>query len=344
MIKRKTIGLDLAKNSFFFVVLNEHGKRVTRKKLSRNQVLPYLANLDLSVVAMEACSSAHYWGREIRKLGHDVQLLPPQHVKGYLRGQKNDYNDAQAIAEASQHGAIRTVAIKSIEQQDQQSILHMRRLLNVERTRLINHIRGLLSEYGIVIAQRASTVKKEVPRILEDAENELTNVFRQFLNRQYLRLLDIEKELSAYQDYIEATVKSNDTCQRLITMPGVGSIVSISLTSWMGDGYQFKRGRDASAALGLIPRQNSTGGKNVLLGISKRGDSHLHSLVVNGARAVVAHAKKKTDKLSIWINRLVEQRGFNRAVIAFANKMLRMAWVIVTKKQEYKPIEKLAGC
>jgi transposase len=151
---------------------------------------------------------------------------------------------------------IRTVKIKSIEQQDMQSILHMRRLLSVERTRLINHIRGLLSEYGIVVAQRAATVRKEVPRILEDAENKLTDVFRRFLNRQYLRLIDIENELNEYRDYIETTVKSNDTCKRLTTMPGVGSIVSISLTSWMGDGRQFKRGRNASAALGLIPRQD----------------------------------------------------------------------------------------
>lgn len=341
MIKRTTIGIDLAKNSFYFVVLNEHGKRTTRKKLTRNQVLPYLANFEQSVVAMEACSSAHYWGREIQKMGHEVQLLPPQHVKGYLRGQKNDYNDAQAIAEAAQHGAIRPVAIKTVEQQDEQSILHMRRLLIVERTRLINHIRGLLSEYGIVIAKSAATVRKEIPLILEDADNGLTDIFRQFLNRQYSRLLDIEEELQFHQIYIESTVKDDDTCQRLISMPGIGSIVSISLKSWIGDGKQFKRGRDASAALGLVPRQNSTGGKTVLLGISKRGNSHLRSLVVNGARAVVAHAKNKIDCLSLWINRLVEHRGFNRAVIAFANKMIRMAWAIVTKKQEYRTMEKL---
>lgn len=341
MEKRKTVGIDLAKNSFYFVVLNEHGKRVVRKKLNRRQILPYLVNHESCVVAMEACSSAHYWGREIQKLGHEVQLLPPQHVKGYLRGQKNDYNDAQAIAEASQHGAIRSVAIKTIEQQDEQSILHMRRLLNVERTRLINHIRGLLGEYGIVVIKSAAAIRKEIPLILEDADNPLTDIFRKFIHRQYLRLLDIEEELKLYQHYVESTVKTDDTCQRLISMPGIGPIVSISLKAWMGDGQQFKRGRDASAALGLVPRQHSTGGKTVLLGISKRGNSHLRSLVVNGARAVVTHAKNKKDKLSIWINRLVEKRGFNRAVIAFSNKMIRMAWALVTKKQEYIPIENL---
>ncbi|CAK3013168.1 IS110 family transposase [Vibrio splendidus] len=290
MEKRKTVGIDLAKNSFYFVVLNEHGKRVVRKKLNRRQVLPYLVNHESCVVAMEACSSAHYWGREIQKLGHEVQLLPPQHVKGYLRGQKNDYNDAQAIAEASQHGAIRSVAIKTIEQQDEQSILHMRRLLNVERTRLINHIRGLLGEYGIVVIKSAAAIRKEIPLILEDADNPLTDIFRKFIHRQYLRLLDIEEELKLYQHYVESTVKTDDTCQRLISMPGIGPIVSISLKAWMGDGQQFKRGRDASAALGLVPRQHSTGGKTVLLGISKRGNSHLRSLVVNGARAVVTQA------------------------------------------------------
>lgn len=216
----------------------------------------------------------------------------------------------------------------------------MRRLLIVERTRLINHIRGLLSEYGIVIAKSAATVRKEIPLILEGADNRLTDIFRQFLNRQYSRLLHIE-ELHFHQIYIESTAKDDDICQRLISMPGIGSIVSISLKSWIGDGKQFKRGRDASAALGLVLRQNSTGGKTVLLGISKRGNSHLRSLVVNGARAVVAHAKNKIDCLSLWINRLVEHRGFNRAVIAFANKMIRTVWAIVTKKQEYRTMEKL---
>ncbi|MCF4176419.1 IS110 family transposase [Vibrio sp. McD22-P3] len=341
MEKRKTVGIDLAKISFYFVVLNEYGQRIARKKLNRRQVLPYLVNHESCIIAMEACSSAHYWGREIRKLGHEVQLLPAQHVKGYLRGQKNDYNDAQAIAEASQHGAIRSVAIKTIEQQDEQSILHMRRLLNVERTRLINHIRGLLGEYGIIVIKSASAIRKETPLILENADNGLTDIFRQFIHRQYLRLLDIEEELQLYQDYIDTVVKVDDTCRRLTSMPGIGPIVSISLKSWMGDGTQFKRGRDASAALGLVPRQHSTGGKSVLLGITKRGNSHLRSLVVNGARAVVAHAKNKTDKLSYWINKLVEKRGFNRAVIAFANKMIRMAWALITKKQEYRPIENL---
>ncbi|EOW9250639.1 MULTISPECIES: IS110 family transposase [Vibrio harveyi group] len=341
MMRCKTVGIDLAKNSFYFITLNEHGKQVAKKKLSRNKVIPFFANHEQCTIAMEACGSSHYWGREFQKLGHEVQLLPAQHVKAYLRGQKNDYNDALAIAEASQHGSIRQVAVKSLGQQDEQSILQTRRLLSVEQTRLINHIRGLLSEYGIVIEKSVPAFKRELPLVLEDATNGLTDTFRMLLNRQHQRLLELCEELQWYHDYIKSVAKEDDTCQRLVTMPGIGPIVGMTLKAWMGDGQQFKRGRDASAALGLVPRQHSTGGKPLLLGISKRGDSYTRSQLINGARAVVARSKNKNDMLSSWINRLVEKRGFNRAVIAYANKMLRMAWVIVAKKQRYIPAEKL---
>ena len=331
------IGLDLAKTIFHVVVTNRAGKEVKRKKLRRRQLRLYFTQAEPCKIAMEACASAHYWAREFQSLGHEVVLLPPQHVKGYLRGQKNDYNDALAIAEAAQHGSIRAVAIKGIEQQDTQAFHRIRRQLVGEQTRLANQIRGLLAEYGIVMRKGVSVVRREIPEILADADNGLSERFRALLFRQYQRFLDIDEELAWYKAQLVAEVKSDDTCRRLSDIPGFGPVVSSAFKSWIGDGKQFRRGRDTSAALGVVPRQHSTGGKELLLGITKRGDSYVRSLVIHGARSVVTHAKHKTDPLSRWINHLVATRGFNKAVVALANKLIRIAWVVVARGESYKP-------
>jgi len=231
---------------------------------------------------------------------------------------------------------IRTVPIKTITQQDEHTFLTMRRHLIVERTALINHIRGLLSEYGIVFGIGQTVLRKALPSVLEDAENELSSTMRMLLQRQYMRLLNIDEELCWYDDQLKQTVKKDEVCQRLMTIPGFGPVVSQAVKAWMGNGQQFRRGRDASAALGLVPRQFSTGGRQVLQGISKRGSPYLRSLVVHGARAVVSRAKKKTDSLSLWINRLVNTRGFNKAAVALANKLLRIAWVVIARNEHYQ--------
>ncbi|WP_087018670.1 IS110 family transposase [Thaumasiovibrio subtropicus] len=336
MNKCKTIGIDLAKNTFYLIMLDKQGKQVERKKLNRQQLIGYLSKLETCVIAMEACGTAHYWGRKIGQLGHSVVLLPAQHVKGYLRGQKNDYNDAKAIAEACQHGAIRPVAVKSLAQQDDQTFLLMRQHVSSDRKRLINHVRGLLAEYGVVLARGSQVLRKTLPFILEDVENGLTDEFRALLFRQYTQLERLDEELQWYDERLAEKVKQKDVCQRLIKVPGIGPVVSFSLRAWMGSGEQFKRGRDASAALGLVPKQFSTGGREVLLGITKRGNQQLRSLVVHGARAVVSRADGKTDRLSQWILRLVERRGFNKAVVALANKIIRIAWVIICGGESYK--------
>lgn len=336
MNKYKTIGIDLAKNTFYLIMLDSNGKQVERKKLNRQQLTRYLLKLDVCVVAMEACGTAHYWGRKIRQIGHSVVLLPAQHVKGYLRGQKNDYNDAKAIAEACQHGAIRPVTVKSIEQQDEQTFLLMRQHISGDRTRLINHVRGLLAEYGVVLSKGSHVLRKELPFILEDVENGLTDEFRELLSRQYTQLKRLDEELQWYDERLAVKAKQEEPCQRLMQVPGIGPVVSVALKAWMGDGQQFKRGRDASAALGLVPKQFSTGGREVLLGITKRGDRKLRALVVHGARAVVSRAKNKTDRLSQWIIRLVETRGFNKAVVALANKIIRVSWVIICRGESYQ--------
>lgn len=336
-MKDTIVGLDLAKNVFHLATINQVGKLIKRKKLKRSQVHEYFIQLEPCKIAMEACASAHYWAREVNAMGHEVELLPPQHVKAYLRGQKNDYNDALAIAESALHGTIRPVAIKCVEQQDDQAFHRIRRQLVGDKTRLINQVRGLLAEYGIVLPQSEAAFRREIPAILGDAENGLTVQFRQLLDRQHQRFLSLAEEIAWYRDQLNIQAKTDEVCCRLTGIPGFGPVVSSAVKSWMGDGRQFNKGRDASAALGVVPRQHSTGGKERLSGITKRGDTYVRTLVIHGARAVVMRAKSKTDPLSLWINRLVATRGFNKAVVALANKLVRIAWVIIARNETYKP-------
>lgn len=337
------IGLDLAKNVFHAVKLDRGGKLKWRKKFSRRQLQSYFANRQPTRVAMEACASAHYWARLLGSQGHSVVLLPAQHVKGYLRGQKNDYNDAQAIAEAAFHGIVRPVRAKTVAQQDAQALHRMRSLCVGERTGLANQIRGLLGEYGIVIAQGLKPLRKALPLILEDAENGLTDRFRALLHRLHQRLLAVDEEVNWFDQQLLLQVKGDEVCRRLQEIPGFGPLVSSAMKCWMGDGQQFRRGRDASAALGVVPRQYSSGDKERLLGITKRGDSYTRTQLVNGARSVVIHAKGKSDSLSLWITRVVKDRGFNKAVLALANKLVRIAWVVIARGARYQPWEERAG-
>ena len=225
MVNCKTIGLDIAKNTFFLVMLDEKGKETSRKKLSRKQMLTFFSNQPVCKIALEACASSHYWGRKFQKLGFEVELLPAQHVKGYLRGQKNDYNDAKAIAEASIHGAIRAVAVKSVEQQDEQTFLTMRGHLRHQKTCLINHIRGLLAEYGIVLVKGGNVLQKELPYILEDADNELTDFTRELLLQQKIMLDIIDNRLKSFEEQIAEKAKQDDVCKRLTEIPGKGSSI-----------------------------------------------------------------------------------------------------------------------
>ena len=336
------VGLDLAKNVFHAVKLDRHGNLTWRKKFSRTQLKRYFGNRKPTRIAMEACGSSHYWARLFEDLGHLVQLLPPKHVKGYQRGQKNDYNDAQAIAEAAFHGAVRPVPIKSIEQQDEQAFHRMRSQCIGDRTRVVNQMRGLLAEYGLVVPKGIQSIRNALPGILEDAENGLTDRFRGLLHRAYQRLLALDQELERFDLELKHQGKQDEVCQRLQEIPGYGPVVSSALKSWMGNGRQFRRGRDASAALGIVPRQHTSGDKERLLGITKKGDRYTRSQVINGARSVVIQAKRKSDPLSLWINRVREARGFNKAVVAVANKTVRIAWVIIARGERYQPREALA--
>jgi len=331
-----TIGLDLAKNTFYAVALNARGKRQWRKKLTRKRMWSHFARMPACRIAMEACGSAHYWARKLKAQGHEVLLLPPQHVKGYLRGQKNDYNDAEAIAEACLHGRIRPVRAKRVDEQELQSFHRLRQRLIEERTRMINQARGLLREFGLVMGMGPARYRRELPAILEDGENELPDGMRELLHRHQERFRALEQEIAWYDAQLKQRVAADEACQRLMEIPGYGPVVSSAFRSVLGDGKQFRRGRDASASLGLVPRQHSTGGKDRLLGISKRGDSHLRSLLVHAARSVVQQAQRKEDRFSRWIVKLLERRGYNKTVVAVANKLVRIGWVVLAREERYR--------
>ena len=330
-----TIGVDLAKNVFHVVCCDERGKIVRKKMLKRSGVLRFFSNLNTCLVGMEACASAHFWARELGAQGHRVKLIPPQYVKPFVRGNKNDYNDALAIAEAVRQPEMRFVAVKSRGAQDIQALYRLREQRIKERTALCNQLRGLLGEYGIVLPRGVSVLRRKLPELLEDAENGLSDVFRGWLAQSYRQLQEQDKHIAFYTDELTRHSQQCEACRRLQTVPGFGVILSSVFASVVGNGESYRRGRDVSASLGLVPRQHSSGGKEVLLGISKRGDRYLRSLLVHGARAVVMHAGGKGDRLSRWINRIRAERGFNKAVVALANKMARMGWAILHNKTEY---------
>jgi transposase len=331
-----TIGLDLAKNVFHLVGCDAHGKVVKRKMLKRREVFAYMANLPPCLIGTEACASAHYWGRQLTALGHEVKLIPAQHVKAFLRGNKNDYNDALAIAEAVSRPQMRFVEIKTEAQQDIQALHRLRERRLQERTALCNQLRGLLAEYGLVLPRGIHVLRRTLPELLEDGENGLSDLFRRLLAQSYQQLRQLDAHIEAYSEELKRYSQHSDACQRLQTIPGFGPVVASAFAGHVATGESYRRGRDVAASIGLVPRQHSSGGKEVLLGISKRGDRYLRCLLIQGARAVVLRANKRDDPLSRWINRLMDRRGKNRAIVALANKMARIGWAVLRYKTVYR--------
>ena len=331
------IGIDLAKSVFQVHGVDGQEKPCVRRQLSRAQMKTYFANLAPCLIGMEACGSAHHWARALAAMGHTVKLIAPQFVKAYVKGNKNDANDAEAICEAVGRPNMRFVPVKSIEQQDIQSLHRIRSELVSQRTAKVNQIRGLLSEYGIVLAQRIGTVRTGIPLILEDAENGLTGAFRAILNGLYEDLCHLDERVGDLDKRIQLIANEHAGAKRLQQLRGVGPIIATALIAAIGDGSMFKDGRDASAWLGLVPGQHSSGGKDKLLGISKRGNSYLRTLLIHGARAVVRTANEKDDGLSRWIQSLCRRRNKNIAAVALANKTMRMAWALLTKETDYDP-------
>jgi transposase len=331
-----TIGIDLAKNVFQVHGMNAHGKTVVRKRLSREKFLTFFANLPPCLVAMEACGSSNFWARRLKALGHDARLISPQFVKPYVKTNKNDFNDAEAICEAATRPQMRFVPLKSIEQQDIQAVHRVRQLLVQQRTALVNQARGLLREYGVFIPAGISQFRRAIAGVLEDAENELTDLTRALMADLYQRLLELDRQIADYERHIARLSREQPVCQRMEKVEGVGVLTATALMATVGDAKVFKNGRQMSAWLGLVPRQHSSGEHNRLFGISKRGDIYVRSLLIHGARSVLLRCKHKTDSKSRWLQRLIERRGFNRACVALANKNARTLWALMAHEEDYR--------
>lgn len=332
----KVLGIDLAKQSFQLHGVDEHGHVVLRKKLSRSQLRAFVANLPPCLIGLEACGGAHYWVRELTKLGHAVRMIAPQFVKPYVKSNKNDAVDAEAICEAVQRPSMRFVPSKSIEQQDMQSLHRIRSQLVVRRTAQANQVRGLLLEYGLIIPVGINHVRKVLPSILEDADNALSGLFRELLNELYEELVHLDKRIQTLEQKLMTLSVNNEDCKRLLTIPGIGLLTATALIAAIADISVFKNGRELAAWLGLVPKQHSTGGKQTLLGISKRGDSYLRTLLIHGGRSVVRVAHKHQDKRNRWIGDIKQRRGENISNVAVANKNARIVWALLTRKENYK--------
>jgi transposase len=337
MTHTTSIGLDISKNTFHVLALNCSGKEAFRKQLRRHQVLRFFAQLPPSLIGIETCGGAHYWARQLRALGHQVRLIPAQAVKALRRGQKNDYNDALAIAEALTRPQQRFVPIKAESDHDIQALQRLRRGYIAERTALTNRMRGLLLEYGIAIGKGLAPLRRRIPELLEDGEQPLSALVRSLLHQAWQHLHALDEQIKDCDRQVNAYARHHEAVQRLMQIPGFGPVLGTTWHARMGNCQQFRRGRDASAAAGLVPRQDTTGGKPKLLGITKRGDKELRSLLVHGARSVVSHAHKKDDALSRWICQLVARQGKNKATVALANKMARIAWAMTVHQSDYQP-------
>lgn len=331
-----TYGIDLAKNVFQIHGADATGKALVKKRLSRNRLRAYFANRPPSVIGLEACGSSNYWARQLRTLGHEVRQISPQYVKPYVKTNKNDGNDAEAICEAVTRPEMRFVPIKSIEQQDVQSLHRVRERLVHERTALVNQTRGLLREYGVFIPAGIRAFRREIATVLEDAENELTALTREIIAHQYERLLELDRRIDSYEERIQRIFRENERCQRLAQVEGVGPLVATALIAAVGDAREFKNGRHLAAWLGLVPRQHSSGQRTRLLGISKRGNTYLRTLLIHGARSVLYRCGAKTDGRSRWLQSIKARRGMNCASVALANKNARILWALLAHGDAYR--------
>ncbi len=285
---------------------------------------------------MEACGGAHYWAREMTKLGHEVRLMSPRFVRPYVKSNKNDARDAEAICEAVGRPSMRFVAIKSQAQQDMMALHRVRSLLIRERTALMNEMRGLLAEYGVVVAQGALALRRALATIVADHEARVSDLLREILSEMSERLRLFEERLRRYDLRITGLARADERAIRLMAVEGIGPLTATAMIAAVGDARQFHSGRELSAWLGLVPRQHSSGERTVLLGISKRGDRYLRTLLIHGARSTLRHVARKRDPRSRWVEKLKERRGSNIAAVALANKNARVVWALLTRAEEYR--------
>jgi transposase len=330
------LGIDLGKTVFHLVGLDENGQVVVRKRCSRTQLLKFTANMQVQLIGMEACSGAHFLGRALRAQGHEVRLMPAQYVKPYVQTNKSDYIDAEAIAEAVQRPRMRFVPIKTEEQLDLQALHRVRERWVMRRTAVVNQVRSLLLERGFTVPKGRRHLEEQLPGILEDAELNLSGSFRVLLAQLKLELEQLAGRIEQMDAVIQREAQENESCQRLTTIPGVGPVTATALIGAIGNGSAFGKGRDLSAWMGIVPGEYSTGGKQKLLGISKRGNKYLRRLFVQGARSVLQYREKQAPGLSQWLAQLLARAHQNVVVVALANKLVRTAWAVLCKNEIYR--------
>ena len=335
-MKVTLIGIDLAKSIFQVCGVNQAGKRVFNRQVRRARLMELLIQHPEATAAMEACSGSNYWGRELQKRGIKVMLIPPQHVKPFVKGNKNDRNDDFAITEAARRPDLRCVEPRTPAQTDMIQVHRVLDRMIRQRTALINQVRGFLNEYGVVVAQGKEKLLAAMPDLLEDAENGLTPSSRALYQEMYEQWRQANEAIDRIEKGLKSQAGADEAAQRLMKLKGVAVKISTATIAHAGNGHGYKSGRHFSANLGLVPKEYSSGGKQKLGGITKRGNRYLRRLLIQGAWSVVRNADKNDDRLSRWARRLVERRGKHKAVVAVANKMARIMWSMLYHGSEYR--------
>jgi transposase len=330
-----TIGLDIAKNVMQVHGANSTGATMLSRRLKRSQVVEFFVGLPPCLVAIEACAGSHYWARELLKLGHQVKLIPAQYVKPFVRRSKTDAHDAAAICEAARQAEMPTVAINSEQQQAVQMLHRVRQRLMEERTALINQTRGLLGEYGIIFPIHVTAFKEGTRLLLADEDHKLPILARELLQDLCTELITLEERIAVIDARVKHLAEEDERCKRLVGIPGIGPVTATALIATVGDARRYRSARHMAASFGLTPHEHSSGGKQRLLGISKRGDRYLRWLLIQGARSIMRFASRRNDALSRWASLLAIRRGVNIAAVALANKLARIAWALLAKNERF---------
>lgn len=332
-----TLGIDLAKTLFQLHGVDARGHVVLSRRVKRHQVLEVVTRLSPCVIGMEACASAHYWGRVFEKRGHTVRLMSPKYVKPYVKTNKNDRRDAEAICEAVSRPTMRFVPIKTVDQTDLQALHRSRSLLIKTRTAMINQVRGLLGEYGLIIGRSPEQVRPALVTLLQDEHNGLTMFARETFHELYEQLVDVEGRITKVTARLEHVFRAHPVCRKLATVPGIGPLTATALLAAVSQPQMFQNGRHLAAWLGLVPRHCASGGRTRVAGISKRGNRYLRTLLIHGARAVVQHADQKADAQGRWMVELKRRKGTNVAAVAVAHKNARVVWALLAHDDVYRP-------
>ena len=332
-----TVGVDLAKNVIQISVVSSRGKELVNRSLTRRKFAEFLGKQQPALVAFEACATSHYWARTAQRHGHVARIIPAKAVAPFRQGHKTDSNDALAVAEAARRPNIKDAPMKTVDQQGLQAIQRSRDLLVQESTALSNHMRGLLMEFGVVIPQGIASLRRRLPEVLEDGDNEVPDMYRPTLHRLYVRFLELREDIETMNKQVKELVKQHPDCKRLTALEGVGPISAVLLYASLGTGEAFSGSREFAAYLGLTPRQFSSGGKTNIVGLSKKvGNCRLRSVLIQGARAYVHKLKEPKTSKDRWLIDLIERAGHGKAAVALANKNARTAWAMLTQGTEYQ--------